>query len=235
MQTSWIINQIVQSCRDIEWSIITEYCIKARELYEVISELKLHEWEKSCILWRFVELTLDSDGNVLRPKIQRTRDAIITSSFRQNDVVTSFWRNNDVIIASCVHWKVPLLISVLPTNPTPYLSGMSCLPLVCLYSSAHAHCSGLPNSPMGWFLRPVVRQHKKTIYERYRLVCTPSDHQPHDCLLDRLFKRRSKKTLKFRVTSLSERNSPVTGEFSTQKASNAENVYIWWRHHGEPK
>ena len=26
-------------------------------------------------------------------------------------------------------------------------------------------------------------------------------------------------------------NSPVTGEFPAQKASNAENVYIWWRHH----
>ena len=26
-------------------------------------------------------------------------------------------------------------------------------------------------------------------------------------------------------------NSPVTGEFPTQGASNAENVSIWWRHH----
>ena len=26
-------------------------------------------------------------------------------------------------------------------------------------------------------------------------------------------------------------NSPVTGEFPTQRASNAENVSIWWRHH----
>ena len=26
-------------------------------------------------------------------------------------------------------------------------------------------------------------------------------------------------------------NSPVTGEFLAQKASNAENVPIWWRHH----
>ena len=27
-------------------------------------------------------------------------------------------------------------------------------------------------------------------------------------------------------------NSLVTGEFPAQKASNAENVSIWWRHHG---
>ena len=26
-------------------------------------------------------------------------------------------------------------------------------------------------------------------------------------------------------------NSPVTGEFPTQRDSNAENVSIWWRHH----
>ena len=26
-------------------------------------------------------------------------------------------------------------------------------------------------------------------------------------------------------------NSPVTGEFPAQKASNAKNVSIWWRHH----
>ena len=28
-----------------------------------------------------------------------------------------------------------------------------------------------------------------------------------------------------------EGNSPVTDEFPAQKASNAENVSIWWRHH----
>ena len=59
-----------------------------------------------------------------------------------------------------------------------------------------------------------------------------SNHQPHDCLLNHLFRRRSKKTLKLRVTGLCEGNSPGTGEFPAQMASNAENVTIWWRHHG---
>ena len=58
-----------------------------------------------------------------------------------------------------------------------------------------------------------------------------SDHQPRDCLLNRLFKRRSKKTSKLRVTGLCAVNSPVTGEFPVQRAGNAENVSIWWRHH----
>ena len=35
-----------------------------------------------------------------------------------------------------------------------------------------------------------------------------------------------------RVTGLCAGNSPVTGEFPAQMASNAENVSIWWRHHG---
>ena len=42
-----------------------------------------------------------------------------------------------------------------------------------------------------------------------------SNHQPHDCLLNRLFRRRSKKTSKLRVTGLCPGNSPVTGEFPT--------------------
>ena len=40
-----------------------------------------------------------------------------------------------------------------------------------------------------------------------------------------------KKTKKLRVTGFSEGNSPVTGEYPVQRASNAENVSIWWRHH----
>ena len=38
-----------------------------------------------------------------------------------------------------------------------------------------------------------------------------------------------KKTSKLRVTGLCVGNSPVTGEFPTQKASNAEHISIWWR------
>ena len=58
-----------------------------------------------------------------------------------------------------------------------------------------------------------------------------SNHQAHDCLLNRLFGHRSKKTSKLRVTGLCVGNSPGTGEFPAQVASNAENVSMWWRHH----
>ena len=54
---------------------------------------------------------------------------------------------------------------------------------------------------------------------------------PHQCLLNRLFGCRSRKTSKFRVIGLCAGNSPGTSELPTQMASNAENVSIWWRHH----
>ena len=58
-----------------------------------------------------------------------------------------------------------------------------------------------------------------------------SNHQPRDCLLNRLFRRRSKKTSKLHVTGLCAGNSPVTGKFPAQRANNAEKVSIWWRRH----
>ena len=58
-----------------------------------------------------------------------------------------------------------------------------------------------------------------------------SNHQPHNCLLNRLFRRRSKKISKLRVTGLRAGNSSGTGEFPAQMASNTENDSIWWRHH----
>ena len=58
-----------------------------------------------------------------------------------------------------------------------------------------------------------------------------SNYRRLECFINRLFRRRSKKTSNLRVTGLFEGNSPVTKEFPAQRASNAENVSIWWRHH----
>ena len=58
-----------------------------------------------------------------------------------------------------------------------------------------------------------------------------SNQRRLDCLLKRLFRRRSKKTSKLRVTGLCEGNPPVTCGFLSQRASNVENVSIWLRHH----
>ena len=71
-----------------------------------------------------------------------------------------------------------------------------------------------------------------TLRWRHNGCDSVSNHQPHHCLLNRLFRRTSKKTSKLRVTGLCAGNSPVTGEFPAHRASNPENVSIWWRHHG---
>ena len=54
-------------------------------------------------------------------------------------------------------------------------------------------------------------------------------HNERDCLPNRLFMRRSNKTLKLRVSGFCERNSPVNSPHNG--VSNADNVSIWWRHH----
>ena len=59
------------------------------------------------------------------------------------------------------------------------------------------------------------------------------NHKPHDCLLNRLSRRRSRETSKLRGTCLCPKSSPVTGELPEQMASNAENVSIWWRLHDD--
>ena len=79
--------------------------------------------------------------------------------------------------------------------------------------------------------RNIVFEHKIILQWRHNGHDSVSNHQPSDCSLNRLFRRRSKKTSKLRVTGLCAGNSPGTGEFPAQMASNAQNVSIWWRHH----
>ena len=53
-----------------------------------------------------------------------------------------------------------------------------------------------------------------------------SNHQHLNCLLNRLIRRRSKKTSKLHATGLYEGNPLVTGGFPSQM----ENISIWWCH-----
>ena len=75
-------------------------------------------------------------------------------------------------------------------------------------------------------------QHQKgfTLQWRQTERDSASNRQPHDCLLTRLVRRRSKKTPKLRVAGLCEGNSPVAGEFPAQRASKAEKDSIWLHH-----
>ena len=91
--------------------------------------------------------------------------------------------------------------------------------------------SNLTTDPCWQDTRLQCGSHDKSLQWRHNGHDRVSNHQPHDCLLNRIFRRRSKKTSKLRVTGLWAGNSPGTGEFPAQMASNAENVSIWWRHH----
>ena len=87
-----------------------------------------------------------------------------------------------------------------------------------------------------WYLFPELlcnMGNKHPLQWRHNEFDVISNHQPHDCLPNGLFRCRSKKASKLRVTGLCEGNSPVTGEFLAQRASHAENVSIWWRHHAK--
>ena len=98
------------------------------------------------------------------------------------------------------------------------------LPIRCPRLSIHlSRCFRVHTRPYRSYVEPLLWRHNGQD--------SVSNRQPHDCLLNRLFRRRSKKTSKLRVTGLCAGNSPGTGELPAQKASNAENVSIWWRHH----
>ena len=79
---------------------------------------------------------------------------------------------------------------------------------------------------------PTIRAYNRNSLQwRHNEHDNVSNHQPRDCLFNRLFRRKWKKTSKLRVTGLCVGNSPGTGEFPSQIASNPENVSIWWHHH----
>ena len=79
--------------------------------------------------------------------------------------------------------------------------------------------------------KQLVRRKYSTLQWRHSGRNDVTNRRRLDCYLNRLFRRKSKKTSKLRVNGLCEGNSPVTSKFPAQRASNAVNVYIWWRHH----
>ena len=140
-----------------------------------------------------------------------------------------------------------------PSDPTPsHFSSKAPLPpppnppVTCFSyeSSKQAESILLIYSVASHHDHPKCRQWLQTVQRHYFLFHFQSiplqwrhnecdgvlNHQRFDCLHIRLFRRRSK-TSQLRVTGLCEGNSPLTGEFPVQRANNAENVPIWWRHH----
>ena len=134
----------------------------------------------------------------------------------------------------------------------PPKNGEKCGPLMFIFCQLEWNVQQRVDLPMIWCKMTFMWRHDTDIFiiiiiillqiylyraKPFRQGCSTmvhdgvSNHQPYDCSLNRLFRRRSKKTSKLRVTGLCAGNSPVTGEFPAQRASNAENVSIWWLHH----
>ena len=125
----------------------------------------------------------------------------------------SFWGNmKNIIVFYTIssHWER----AAYPTWFIPWL-------LMPWFISSPGHQQGVV---LNWFST-------NTLQWRHNGWDGFSNHQPRDYLLNRLSRRRSQKTSKLRVTGLRAGNSPGIGEFPAQKASNAKNVSIWWRHH----
>ena len=99
--------------------------------------------------------------------------------------MTSFWRNDDVIITTCVHWNSQRGHGWSLTS-TGKVTNRYLL-------QANLDTSFLIPYPLHW---------------RHNDHDSVSNHQPHGCLLNLLFRRRSKKTSKLRVTGLYVGNSP---------------------------
>ena len=95
----------------------------------------------------------------------------------------------------------------------------------------HYHRTDYWDMAWGYWVNSPPPRYFLSLQWRHNGCNGASNHQPHDYLLNRLLRCRSKKASKLRVTGLCAGNSPVTGEFPAQMASNVENVSIWWRHH----
>ena len=89
-----------------------------------------------------------------------------------------------------------------------------CNVLYQLYTSHYWHCF-----VMLYFVRIIGFLWTWTITIRHNGCAGVSNQQSHDCLLNRLFRRISKKTSKLRIFGLCVGYSSGTGEFHAQMAS----------------
>ena len=163
-------------------------------------------------------------------------DATITSPLRQNDIATSFWRTDDVVIARMFHfnniscWWISTRWG--QSEIHAYFTFDNMLIRILIIADSHRVMISILVKYVGRIgHRPRGTHNGSSLHWRHNGHDSVSNHQPDDCLLNCLFRRTSKIISKLRVTGLCVGNSPETGEFPAQMASNAENVPIWWRHH----
>ena len=170
-------------------------------------------------LWNFraitTILTPTLASSVLGEKIKITR-----LTFYRSKPLVNMMRNLNISFMATLSQN---RLSSVESTPRPYLG----------------NCFFWERSALE-FLKSSVKWPPRTmqltlymIFEVINMICTlqwhqngrdgVSNHQPHDCLLKRLFGRRKKerkKTSKLRVTGLCAGNSPMNGDFPGQRANN---------------
>ena len=159
------------------------------------------------------------------------------ASDKKNCQNSDFHSSGDIYF-TCWPWKyvwMPHTNDFVHTPGSDYVC--SCTVIECIHTLRYRHTANLPE-----IVTEMVKCQNKTMSRTKDCFTDPclifawhwrhndhnhvSNHQPHDCLLSRLFRHRSKKTSKLRVTGLCagihrDRWIPA------QMASNAKNVSIW--------
>ena len=130
--------------------------------------------------------------------------------------------NNDILgVKKRIALHIMITWMIMPRNMINIISALISLPCISYAGCWTQDCGS--SSKLAVVLghrysnSHVNQIHKSNLYIplewRHNGFDGVSNHQPHVCLLNRFFKRRSQKTSKLRVTGLCAGNSPVTGEF----------------------
>ena len=99
------------------------------------------------------------------------------------------------------------------------------------YFSSHIYKLPLPNSVKSRVSPPRWEPHFPIHYSDVMMGAIASQITSPRLFTQWFTQAQIKENIKAPRHWLCEGNSPGTGEFSAQMASNAENASIWWRHH----
>ena len=132
-----------------------------------------------------------------------------------NDTITTKQNKTQSIIVGSVF---ALTSYILPNNEYFFLSQWQVIyniqfhMHICILSTEEIHLAFLKTNVLFCRICELSRWEKRdnsqSLHWRHNDHDGVSNHQPHGCLLNRLFRRRSKKTSKLRVTGLCVGNSP---------------------------
>ena len=217
-KTNWILNQKILQQHILlqlffQYDNIFQYLFQHNHLFQYLFQhdsLHFHGWQG---LIRMLHLTLYWNENATYLLISKFHQSYVMWRLRCLKSLENLLFGQQLVLAITKKYQILALLAHFKGSihwwplHSPHLFTDCCF---CLSVESIVHL------PLHW---------------RHNEHDGISNQQPYDCLLNRLFMRRSKETSNLCVTGLCAGSSPVTGEFPAQMASNAENVSIWWRLH----